>query len=70
MNGKDGRLVYLPFRQQQRAGRQWFIRNLIQQPLVEWIVGALAQAGHTQFVNIAANTPAQLFRRGFGKRYD
>ena len=61
MNGKYRRFVHLPFGQQQRLRRLGFIGDFRQQPGVERIVGTFAQAGDTQLVDIAANTPAQLF---------
>ena len=69
VNGKYRRFVHLPFGQQQRLRRLGFIGDFRQQPGVERIVGTFAQAGDTQLVDIAANTPAQLFGRRFGKSH-
>ena len=67
VNGKHRRFVHLAFGQQQRLRGLGFIGNFRQQPGVKRVVGAVAQAGDTQLMDVTANTPAQLFGRRFGK---
>ena len=67
VDGEYRRLVHLPFSQQQRLRGVVFIDDLRQQRAVERIVGFAAQAGDAQFVDVAADTPAQLFGRRLGK---
>ena len=67
VNGKYRCFIHLAFGQQQRLRRLGFIVNFRQQPGIKRIVGAFAQAGDPQLVDIAADTSAQLFGRRFGK---
>ena len=67
VDGEYRRLVHLPFSQQQRLRGVVFIGDLRQQRAVERIVGFAAQAGDAQFVDVAADTAAQLFGRRLGK---
>ncbi len=67
VDGKDGGIVHLTFRQQQHVGRLLKVVNFRQQAGIEWVVGGVTQTGDAQFVNVATNTPAQLFGGGLSE---
>ena len=61
MDGKHRGIVHLAFGQQQDVCCLLRIVDFRQQAGIERVVGGVTQTGDAQFMNVAANTPAQFF---------
>ncbi len=67
MDGKDSRLVHLPFGGQQATGRQFVILHLFKQLGQQVILALTPHKGEARLVDATADPPPQLGGGGLGK---